>query len=144
MDEALKEARKAFDEGEVPIGAGIARGPSIICAAHNQIEQLQDATAHAEILAIREASRLTANWRLGELILCVTVEPCAMCLGAARLARVGAVVYGAEDSRFGALRQGLDILNDSTLGPVPEVIGPVRAAEGRSLMQEFFRKSRGG
>jgi tRNA(adenine34) deaminase len=103
MNRAYQEALKALDEGEVPIGAIIVRDAQIIGRGYNRIEQLSDATAHAEIIAISAASNSSASWRLNGCTLYVTLEPCLMCLGAIMQSRIENVVYGASDPRFGAI-----------------------------------------
>src|SRR5690554_7951293 len=103
MREALAEAQKAFDKGEIPIGAVIVQNDSIIARDHNRREELHDPTAHAEVLVMREAGKLLGGWRLPETTLYVTIEPCPMCAGALVQARVGRVVYGAPDIEAGAV-----------------------------------------
>ena len=143
MDEALLEARRAGDANEVPIGAVIARlDGTIIAKACNQIETAGRATAHAEILAIEAASKELKNWRLSDCILCVTLEPCVMCLGAIRWARIPYLVYGAGDSRQGGITLAPQIASDSTLGPALTVISDIRNEECRLLIQEFFKGRR--
>jgi tRNA(adenine34) deaminase len=142
MDAALDEARRARDRGEVPIGAVIALEGEIIGRGFNQPISSGDPTAHAEIVAIREAARRAGNYRLTNAILCVTIEPCLMCVGALVHARIGTLVYGAAELRTGAVA--------STVrgGELPghnhrfEVVSGVREAECRELMQEFFRPRR--
>jgi len=142
MQEALLQARLAGDKGEVPVGAVISRNGEIIAKAHNRVEELHDPTAHAELLAIREASQKLANWRLPETVLCVTLEPCAMCVGAMRLARIPLIVYGAGDSRFGALGSACDLSKDPKWGPPPTIIPGISAGECRELLRSFFQKQR--
>lgn len=142
MREALGQAEIAFEKGEVPIGALIAVGDEIIARAYNRVEELSDSTAHAEILAMRQASQAVKNWRLSSAILCVTLEPCVMCVGALRLARVGKIVYGAGDSRFGALGSVCDLSNQACLGPAPQVIGGIMQEECAELLKRFFKNRR--
>ena len=142
MAEALVEARRARDAGEVPIGAIVALGGEIVGRGFNHPIGAGDPTAHAEIVAIRDAARRLDNYRLTGSTLCVTIEPCLMCVGAIVHARVGTLVYGAAEPRSGAVT--------STVrgGELPghnhrfEVISSVRDEECRALMQDFFREKR--
>lgn len=142
MEAALVEARRARDLDEVPIGAVVVLDDAIIGRGCNQPITSGDPTAHAEVLAIREAARKVGNYRLTGTTLYVTVEPCLMCVGAFVHARIGTVVYGAAEPRTGAL--------ESTVraGELPghnhrfSIVGGVRAEECRALMQEFFRARR--
>ena len=138
---ALDEARRAYLEGEVPIGAVLIDGDGIlICRAHNRIEQLNDATAHAELLALREGSRKLNRRRLTDCTLYSTVEPCAMCAGALVLCRVKRLVYGATDSKFGAAESLFNVVNNPALNHQLEVTAGVMEEEARQLMQRFFRE----
>ena len=140
---ALEEARRAYLEGEVPIGAVLVDGSGIlICREHNRIEQLQDATAHAELLALRAGSRLLKRRRLTDCTLYSTVEPCAMCAGALVLCRVRRLVYGATDSKFGAVESLFNVVNNPALNHQLEVTAGVCEEEARQLMKRFFRKSK--
>lgn len=143
MREAIAEARKAFAMGEVPIGA-VVTGPdgAVIGRGHNLRETAQDPTAHAEILAVREASRRLGSWRLTGCSLYVTIEPCPMCAGAILLARVDRVVYGAADPKAGAVDTLYDLLRDSRLNHRAEVTAGVLREQCAALMQAFFRKLR--
>jgi len=118
MDEALRQARKAAAKGEVPVGAVLVVGDRIVAKAHNQVEELKDATAHAEMLAVTTAAGETGEWRLKEATVYVTKEPCPMCAGAMALSRVKRVVYGAADPKMGAA-EGSDGVCDE--GAVPDV-----------------------
>lgn len=142
MHEALIEAKKAAEIGEVPVGCVLAINDSIVARAHNQVEKLSDPTAHAEILAMREYCSKIANWRLSNVVLCVTLEPCAMCVGAMRLARVPTVIYGAGDSRFGAAGSVVNLFEHKNLGPVPNVIAGVQADAASDILKDFFKKLR--
>ena len=142
MEQALLEAQKGETSGEVPVGAVIAVNGEIIARAHNEVEMRRDASAHAEILAMREASRVLENWRLKEAVLCVTLEPCTMCIGALRLARVPTVVFGAEDPRLGALGSLYDLSIDDRVGPLPHVIRGIQARKCKGLLSKFFEKRR--
>jgi tRNA(adenine34) deaminase len=142
MREALKEAEKAFEAGEVPVGAVVVDQGRVIGRGHNRIEGLKDATAHAEIIAIGAASEARGDWRLDGATLYVTVEPCMMCLGALFLSRVSKLVFGISDRRAGscggASGAGVPRYMDRDL----PVEGGVLEAECRSLLLEFFAKLR--
>lgn len=141
MDELIELAAKA--ESEVPVAAAIIDSEgNVISLAHNQTIELNDPTAHAEIVAIREASKKLSSWRLENCTLVVTLEPCAMCAGAIKTARIPKVVFGAWDERAGASGSRYDILRDSRLGPEVEVIAGVRGEECRELLSEFFKARR--
>ena len=143
MSLALDEARQAYQEGEVPIGAVLIDGDGIlICREHNRIEQLHDATAHAEILALRGASRKLNRRRLSDCTLYSTVEPCAMCAGALVLCRVKRLVYGATDSKFGAAESIFNVVNNLALNHQLDVTAGVMEEESRKLMQKFFTPRR--
>ena len=137
MREALREARAAAAEGEVPIGAVIVSGDRIIARAHNQTEMLHDVTAHAEMLAFTAASEGIGAKYLTDCTLYVTVEPCPMCAGAAGWTQVGRIVYGARDPK-----RGYSLLTGPVLHPKTEVIGGVLADECEQLMKEFFKQKR--
>lgn len=143
MRAALREARAAEALDEVPVGCVIVHEGAIIGRGHNQVEQLQDATAHAEIVAIGAASTALQSWRLGECTLYVTLEPCAMCAGAMVLARVGRLVYGAADPKAGACGSVLDVIHERRLNHRVEVTPGVMAdACGEALRTFFARKRR--
>lgn len=139
---ALEEARKAELHGDVPIGAVIVRGGDVIAAAGNQREQQKDSTAHAEMLAIRDASKALGGWRLPDTTLYVTLEPCAMCAGAIVLARIPRVVFGASDPKAGAAGSLLDVLAQPGLNHHPEVVGGVLENECAKLLRDFFAARR--
>ena len=139
---ALAEAQRAYDEGEVPIGAVlIDEGGVLVCGNHNRIEQLGDATAHAEILVLREASKIFGR-RLTNCTIYVTVEPCAMCAGAMVLSRVERLVYGAPDSKFGAAESIFNVVDNPALNHQLKVTAGVLEFECRALMQKFFEEVR--
>jgi len=139
MNLALEEALRAYHENEVPIGAVlIDEGGILISREHNRIEQLHDATAHAEILTLREASRKLNKRRLSGCTLYSTVEPCAMCAGALVLCRVKRLVYGAVDSKFGAAESLFNVVNNSTLNHQLLVTAGVMEEECHELMKKFF------
>jgi tRNA(adenine34) deaminase len=142
MGEALAEARSAREAGEVPIGAVVALDGVIVGRGFNQPILAGDPTAHAEIVAIRDAARRLGNYRLTGAVLCVTIEPCLMCVGALVHARVGTLVYGAEEPKSGALASTLDGAELPGLNHRFVVVPGIRAPECRELMQAFFRERR--
>jgi len=142
MAMALAEARAGAVAGEVPVGAVVVRGGALVAAAANRTVRDADATAHAETLAVRAASRAAGRWRLDDCTLYVTLEPCAMCAGALVLARIGRVVFGAWDDKAGMAGSVGDILRHPRLNHRPEVRGGVLAAECAAVLQEFFRGRR--
>ena len=142
MQEALAEAAAAAKHNEVPVGAVIAHGDKIIGRGHNTTETDKTVIAHAEIHAINAATKVLDNWRLAECVLCVTLEPCTMCLGAIRLARIPTLIFGAGDSKQGAVGSLYDLSQDPRLGTVPRVISNVRALECEALLQIFFSMRR--
>ena len=142
MKRSLDEAARAAEEGEVPIGAAIGMNGEILASAHNRIEQTHDATAHAEIQVIKIASDKLKNWRLNETVLCATLEPCTMCLGAIKQARISTVVFGAGDSRYGAMGSVHDLSGDTRLGPSIQVIKGIMTEECSRLLKEFFARRR--
>ena len=139
---AIEQARIAEGNGDVPIGAVVARDGEVIAAAGNEREHRRDPTAHAEVLALRAAAEALGGWRLPGTTLVVTLEPCAMCAGAVVLARVPTVVYGAPDSKAGAAGSVLDILHEPALNHRPEVIGGVLESECAALLAGFFAARR--
>jgi len=139
---ALREARQALAHDDVPIGAVLVHGGEVLAAAHNERELRSDPTAHAEILALREASRALGSWRLLGCSLYVTLEPCAMCAGAIVLARVDRVVFGATDPKAGAAGSVLDVLAESRLNHRPEVLAGVLAPDCGQLLSDFFASRR--
>ncbi|MDP6444970.1 MAG: tRNA adenosine(34) deaminase TadA [Pirellulaceae bacterium] len=142
MQLALREAQQAIAEDEVPVGAVIIREGSVIASAHNQREQLRDPTAHAEMIAITQATESVGNWRLKHCALYVTLEPCVMCAGAIVQARIPLVVYGAVDPKAGAVMSLYELLNDERLNHRAQVLSGVRADECGELLTEFFRGKR--
>jgi len=136
---ALDEARLAAAAGEVPIGAVLVVEDAVVARAHNRREVWQDPTAHAELIAIREAAAQLRTWRLVGGTLYVTMEPCAMCIGAAILARIDRVVFGVRDPKGGACGSVLNIPEEKRLNHRIEVIGGVLEEESRELLQGFFR-----
>jgi tRNA(adenine34) deaminase len=143
MAMALREALAAQDQGEVPVGALlISETGRLLAAAHNQPIGMRDPTAHAEILALRQACVAAQNYRLPGTTLYVTIEPCVMCMGAIVHARISRVVFGAPDLRWGAAGSLYDLSRDSRLNHHPEIIGGVLADRCREVMQAFFRARR--
>lgn len=142
MKVALEEAEKAPPLGEIPIGAVIVRGGEILAKAHNYREIWQDPTAHAEIVAIRAAASTLGSWRLTETTLYVTVEPCAMCIGAVILARIPRLVFGTRDPKAGACGSVFDLAADSRLNHQVLVTAGMLEEECQNLLQHFFRRLR--
>jgi tRNA(adenine34) deaminase len=142
MTVALGEARRAADQGEVPIGAVLVLGGEIIAARGNERERRHDPTAHAEMLVLRDAAAILGGWRLPEAALYVTLEPCAMCAGAIVLARLKRLVYGADDPKAGAAGSVLNIVDHPALNHRPEVCAGVMATEAGAILREFFAPRR--
>ena len=140
---ALEQARAAAEHDDVPIGAVVARGGEVVAAAGNERELRKDPTAHAEILALREAAEALGGWRLPDTVLYVTLEPCAMCAGAIVLARVPEVFYGAADPKAGAAGSVMNLLDHPALNHRPRVGSGVRGEECAQLLAGFFRERRG-
>jgi tRNA(adenine34) deaminase len=143
MRVAIAEARLAEEVGEVPVGAVIVRDGAMIAHTNNRTVRDQDATAHAETLAIREASGFVGSWRLDGCTLYVTLEPCAMCAGAIVLARIDRVVFGAWDDKAGMAGSVSDLLRHPRLNHRPEVQGGVCESEASAMLREFFTMRRG-
>jgi tRNA(adenine34) deaminase len=137
MREALKEAQKAFEIGEVPVGAVVVCKNRIIARAHNQTEKLTDATAHAEMLAVTSAANYLGSKYLNECILFVTLEPCVMCAGALHWVQLQKLVFGASD-----VQRGYTLVHSPLLHPRTEVIKGIKAAEAKALIDNFFRNIR--
>lgn len=142
MQEALKQAELAFEHDEVPIGAVVVQGREIIARAYNQVEMLKDPTAHAEMLAITQATNFIGSKWLEKCTLYVTLEPCSMCAGALVLARVKRVCFGAADTKAGACGSILDILRERRLNHRPDVKGGICNEVCSEIMSEFFRRKR--
>jgi tRNA(adenine34) deaminase len=142
MNEALKEAARAASEGEVPVGCVIVHEDRIVGRGHNQRETLQDATAHAEMIAISAACQTLGTWRLEDCIMYVTLEPCPMCAGAIVLSRVKQLVFGARDPKAGACGTLFDIVRDDKLNHIVEVVSGVMAQDAQILLKEFFANLR--
>jgi tRNA(adenine34) deaminase len=142
MREALRLAREAEQAGEVPVGAVVVAGGEIIGRGRNSPIAHADPTAHAEILAVREAARVAGNYRLEGAVIYVTLEPCAMCAGALVAARLARLVFGARDLRFGGVRSKFRIADSELLGHRLEITEGVLASECLELLQRFFRERR--
>jgi tRNA(adenine34) deaminase len=142
MEEALREARRALALGEVPVGAVVVRNGQIIARGCNRPITSNDPTAHAEIIALREAGFAVGNYRLLDCDLYVTVEPCAMCAGAITHARIRRLIYGADDPKAGAVHSMTQVLNHPKLNHQVDVTYGVLAARCMELMQTFFRDKR--
>ena len=143
MARALAEAKACLAWGDVPIGAVVARADEVLGAAGNERERLGDPTAHAEVLALREAAGRVGSWRLEGCSIYVTLEPCAMCAGAMVLARVDRLVFGAADPKAGWAGSLGDLVRDPRLNHRLEVASGLRAAESGALLKEFFASRRG-
>src|SRR5690349_14519844 len=144
MGEALRQAAKAFEKEEVPVGAVIVREGKIIARAFNQVESLKDATAHAEMLVLTQAESAVGDWRLTDCTLYVTKEPCPMCAGAIVHTRLARVVFGAADPKGGAAGSAMNLLQFPTLNHRCEITAGVRDAECRTLLRNFFVEQRAG
>jgi tRNA(adenine34) deaminase len=144
MQQAIVEANKALERDEVPVGAIIVFGNSIIAKAHNQREMLLDPTAHAEMIAITQASAYLQNWRLSDTTVYVTLEPCAMCAGALVQARVKNLVYGAKDEKYGACESTVNLVNYPRFNHRINVISGVIEEECSVLLKQFFQEKRLG
>ncbi len=142
MGEALRQALRAYEAEEVPVGAVIARAWRVIARAFNQVELLKDATAHAEMLAITQAAEAMGDWRLAECTLYVTKEPCPMCAGAMVHVRLARVVFGASDTKAGAAGGVMNLLQHPSLNHRCEITSGVREQECRALLQTFFAEQR--
>lgn len=139
---ALREAARALEIEEVPVGAVIVAGGAIVGKAHNQRETLRDPTAHAEMIAITQAAEALGTWRLGAATMYVTLEPCPMCAGAIVNARLGKLVFGARDPKAGACGSLFDIVRDARLNHRVPVVEGVRADECGEILRAFFRTRR--
>ncbi len=139
---ALREAKRAFEKNEVPVGAIIVKNDIVIAKGFNQTESLRDPTAHAEMIAITSAANFVESWRLEDCTMYVTLEPCAMCSGAIVLARIPLLVFGAYDSKAGAVSSLYNITNDVRLNHRVHNIGGVLEEASTTLLKEFFKKKR--
>jgi tRNA(adenine34) deaminase len=143
MRAALRMAREAAAADEVPVGAVVVRAGEVIACARERKVELSDPTAHAEILALREAARVCGDWRLEDCALVATLEPCPMCAGAALLARVPLLVYGAPNEKFGAIVTHVTLLEYARWNHAVETVGGVLADECGSVLREYFAAKRG-
>ena len=139
---AIREARRALEHDDVPVGAVVVAGGEVIGTGHNERELRQDPTAHAELLALREAARRLGSWRILESVLYVTLEPCAMCAGAIVLGRVPRVVYGTADPKAGAAGSVMDVLGERRFNHRPAVSGGLLREECAALLVDFFASRR--
>ncbi len=139
---ALEEAGRAYSEGEVPVGSVLAIDDQIIARTRNRKESANDPTAHAELMIIREGSEITGDWRLSDATLYVTKEPCVMCAGAMINARLGRLVYGCRDDRFGAVNSRYQLLHDPGLNHRVRVISDILGEECAELLKKFFKLRR--
>ncbi|GAB6182441.1 tRNA adenosine(34) deaminase TadA [Thermodesulfovibrio hydrogeniphilus] len=142
MREALEEAQKAYKKGEIPVGAVVVVDGKIVAKAHNQKETIPDPTAHAEILAIRQASEKLGRWRLTDAVLYITKEPCIMCSGAIIHARIKRVVYGCDDQKAGGAVSLYNILQDKRLNHQVELVRGILEDECREILKRFFQQLR--
>ena len=142
MSEALKAAEAASQVGEVPVGAVVVVGGRIVARAHNEVETLGDASAHAELLALQRASKSLGTWRLDEASLVVTLEPCSMCIGAMVLARVKRLYFGCYDPKQGAVGSLFNLADHPELPHQVEVFPELMAEESERLLKDFFAKLR--
>ena len=143
MEYALAQASAAAERGEVPVGAVVVDpAGSLVAASGNRVEELNDPTAHAEMLAIRKATGMSGSLRLVGYSLYVTLEPCAMCAQAISLARIKRVYFGASDEKSGAVENGVRLYNDPSCHHIPEVYGGINAAKAKVLLRDFFRVRR--
>jgi tRNA(adenine34) deaminase len=139
---ALREAKRAFERDEIPVGAVIVAAGTVVAKAHNQNVELRDPTAHAEMIALTQAAAALENDRLSAATLYVTLEPCAMCAGAITWARLARVVYGAADEKAGACGSALTVLGHPRLAHHPEVVAGVLGEDAARLLREFFAGKR--
>ena len=142
MNAALDQARDALNHDDVPVGAVVLHEGKIIAARHNERENLQDPTAHAEVLALQDAARVLGRWRLDDCTLVVTLEPCVMCAGALLNSRIGSLVYGAADLKGGATASLYNVCTDPRLNHQPKVMHGICEREATDLMKSFFANKR--
>ena len=144
MDIAIEEAEMAAINGDVPVGAVAVMGDEIVARGHNMREALNDPTAHAEALVIRESAVKLGRWRLNDLTLYVTIEPCAMCAGAIVLARIPRIVFGAKDLKGGGCGSIFQIVQEPLLNHRVEIVSGIKAELCRKIIQDFFENRRNG
>ena len=138
MQAALKEAEKAFEKGEVPVGAVVVQGDRLVGKGYNQIETLQDPTAHAEMIALTAAANTLKSWRLENCAIYVTLEPCAMCAGALVLARIESLIFAADDPKAGACGSLRNIVQDQRLNHQVEIISGILREKSSLMLKTFF------
>jgi tRNA(adenine34) deaminase len=139
---ALKEAGRAFSEGETPVGAVLVMNGGIVTQTRNQREKLKDPSGHAEVIALREGAKLSGSWRLNDAVLYVTKEPCIMCAGTMVNARLGRLVYGCDDVKAGAVKSLYQILSDKRLNHQVQVTSGILEVECAQILRAFFRERR--
>jgi tRNA(adenine34) deaminase len=139
---ALQEAQRAFDKGEVPVGAVVVKESRVIGKGYNLVETLQDPTAHAEMMAITAAANTLSSWRLSDSLLYTTLEPCPMCVGAILLSRMRTVVYGAADPRYGSCGTVISLDRYEKFDIHVDVMSGILEGEARLMLQEFFKRAR--
>ncbi len=132
----------AGDDRDLPVGAVIVQNDNLVCSARNRKEELNDVTAHAEIVALREAARLVGSWRLNEMVLYTTLEPCPMCAEAILQSRIAKVVFGAYDPLSGALGSAFNLYAKKRIYPIPQVLGGIMEDECSTLLKDFFARGR--
>lgn len=142
MEEALRQAKIAFEKDEVPVGAAIICEGKIIASSHNENRVLSDPTAHAEILVLQKAAKILGSFRLDNCDLYVTLEPCTMCAAAISLSRIRRLYYAASDKKFGAVENGVKFFSSSSCHHKPEIYSDISAQESRELLQKFFKSKR--
>ncbi len=142
MAEALEEARKAYNEGEIPVGVAAVENGSIIAREHNRVEQRGDCTAHAEMLVLKKLFSLKSDWRLENILLYVNLEPCVMCAGAIQLARIKTLIFGAYNEKKGAIRTLFRIFDEPELNHRVEIIEGIRQKECEEMIKKFFSERR--
>ncbi|MFQ5636975.1 MAG: tRNA adenosine(34) deaminase TadA [bacterium] len=142
MEQAFREAEKAYEKNEVPVGAVVVVHERLIGRGYNLVESLQDPTAHAEIIAITAAANSQASWRLNDAVLYVTKEPCPMCAGAIYLSRISHVVYGVSDGKMGACGSAMNVLQNPKLFSKVEMTSGILEPQSRKILQDFFKNAR--
>jgi len=142
MDLALREAKKAYLKGEIPVGCVIVKDSKVIARAHNKKEEKMDATNHAEILAIKKASKKLNNWRLDDCEIYVTLEPCVMCIGAIMQSHIKTIYYSLNDNAMGACESKISLQNINFQNPPIKVYGHIQEDESKELLQNFFKDLR--
>ena len=142
METALEEARKAYSEGEVPVGVVAIEDGRIVAKEHNRVEQLNDCTAHAEMLVLKKLFSVKNDWRLDNILLYVSLEPCVMCAGAIQLARIKSLIFGAYNERKGAVRTLFRVLDKPELNHSVDIVEGIKKKECETLVRQFFLEKR--